>query len=281
MNGGEVTTYNQFESLVEESRQGIPSRKKNEEEESFETSEGESKEARGSKNILQPSYYEFMESKGILDFENNKDLNFMYNNKLNSCSGYFLDFITLNDDLHYDNPENFYNFVNDFNFPNLKNGKCLRQLSDYNSRYDGKYFRDMNLAYKISRKFRSDLEALGETKRSIPKVQDMGYGAGSLGETKISIPRIKAPRGGNEAGDDVVLSGNLITCRRSRSQTVGVTRKSIPTDLREKEGPQTLGGTGISIPRNQDRGEQNRNSRIRIGRNNGGGLNMSIRIINH
>ena len=64
------------------------------------------------------------------------------------CSGYFPDFITLNDPLYYQlsnsNKHNFY-------YLNVKNGKYLKYLSNKKSKYDNHYFSNMTYAYRVSK----------------------------------------------------------------------------------------------------------------------------------
>ena len=208
------------------------------EEESLESSEGKLVESKGSKNILHSSLDNFMNSRSMYDFEYDKDLNFMYTNKYNFCSGYFPEFITLNDNLSYNLSEN----NSDFNYYYLytKNGKYLKQLSNCNSRYDGKYFKEMYMAYKISKKLK------------------WGYGV----------------------GNNVNSFNNLYLYRPGGTQSLGETGISIPKDLGMEKGSGVLGGTGISIPRNQDRVELYCGSKKRAKRTNGGegGYNVTFLI---
>ena len=140
MKRGEITTENKFELLDENPRTTSPSRKKREDEpwNSLKSSGGTYDGARHSKNILYPSYDSFMRSRGDFDNDYDKDINCMYINKYNFCSGYFPEFITLDDNVAYD----FSKINNDPNYYYLytKNNKYLKQVSNYNSKYDGEYF---------------------------------------------------------------------------------------------------------------------------------------------
>ena len=95
--GGEVTTKNAFELLEDTSEivEQEPPRKKIEES----SSEGEYLDTcvwHDSENTLHATYEDFMfKRSNSLNF----NIDFMYNNKYNFCSGYFPDFITLDDNL--------------------------------------------------------------------------------------------------------------------------------------------------------------------------------------
>ena len=229
MKSGEVTTKNKFELLEETSSSTEPSRKKREETplKSLKSSEGtyDDNEVRNySRNILYPSYDDFMSNRGDCDDNN---INYMYTNKYNFCSGYFPEFITLDNDVAY----NFSKMNNYSNYYYLytNNNKYLKQLSNCNSRYDGKYFNDMNFAYKVSKKL------------------NWNYGTGK----------------------DAVLFKNSYFYRKNKSQALGETRISIPKDLDRKNRSQALGETRISIPKDLDRTDLYGGSRIRASRREG------------
>ena len=80
-------------------------------------------------------------------YPNNNNF-YMYKSNKNFCSGYFPDFITLNDPMYYQLSNN-----NNHNFYYLKtqNGKYLKYLSNKSSKYDNLYFNNMVDAYRISR----------------------------------------------------------------------------------------------------------------------------------
>ena len=74
----------------------------------------------------------------------------MYSNKYNLCSGYFPDFIPLDnimfEDLYSDNNIPRY-------YPYRFNGKYLKQISNSESKYNNEYFFKMKTAYDISKHF--------------------------------------------------------------------------------------------------------------------------------
>ena len=77
------------------------------------------------------------------------DNHYMYTNKNNFCSGYFPDFITLDNDIGYsisegNNYSHYYLYT--------KNKRYLKPLSNSLSKYNNKYFDDMNFAYRVSNK---------------------------------------------------------------------------------------------------------------------------------
>ena len=73
---------------------------------------------------------------------------FLYNKNKNFCSGYFPDFITLNDNSYYQlSNENNHNFY----YLYVKDGKYLKYLSNINSKYNNQYFKDMNYAYRVGK----------------------------------------------------------------------------------------------------------------------------------
>ena len=108
MNSGEVTTSNKFELLdLEEDTSSStdhestsPSRKKREEL-SLKSSEGELFDTgflNNSENTLYSTYDDFMSTRSNLVDDN---INYMYTNKYNFCSGYFPEFITLDNNNAY------------------------------------------------------------------------------------------------------------------------------------------------------------------------------------
>ena len=97
-------------------------------------------------DVINESFKDFMRTKGK---NSNSKNHFMYDNKNNFCSGYFPDFITLNDDFGYNisegnNYSHYYLYV--------KNKKYLKPLSDSKSKYNNSYFDSMSFAYKVSKK---------------------------------------------------------------------------------------------------------------------------------
>ena len=194
MNGGKVTTENKFDLLDEDPSTINPSRKKKEDEpwKSLKSSEGTYVGTRYSKNILYPTYDSFMRSRGDFDYDD-KEISFMYVNKYNFCSGYFPEFITLDDKVAY----NFSKMNNDSNYYYLytNNNKYLKQLSNYKSKYDGKYFKKMYFAYKVSKKL------------------SWNY----------------------DTGKGVVSFKDSYLCKKGRTQALGETGISIPKDLGRKE----------------------------------------------
>ena len=98
------------------------------------------------KSVLNNSFDEFMVTKNKLL---NSNKHYMYSNKNNFCSGYFPDFITLDNDIGYsisegNNYSHYYLYT--------KNNSYLKPLSNPMSKYNNKYFDDMNFAYKICKK---------------------------------------------------------------------------------------------------------------------------------
>ena len=116
-NSGEVTTFNKFDILNLEE----------------DTSESTVQEAtceflNYGENTLYTTYDDFMRSRNNL-VDNN--INFMYTNKSNFCSGYFPEFITLDNNDAYnlskgDDYSRYYLYTN--------NNKYLKQLSNFKSK---------------------------------------------------------------------------------------------------------------------------------------------------
>ena len=107
-----------------------------------------------SEHIYPTGVTEFSESNSLNKFmltdnmyPNNNNF-YMYKSNKKFCSGYFPDFITLNDPMYYQLSNN-----NNHNFYYLKtqNGKYLKYLSNKSSKYDNLYFNNMVDAYRISR----------------------------------------------------------------------------------------------------------------------------------
>ena len=129
----EVSTFNRFQALSEEDStlsKTSPQEEKNPLEEYTETD----------------SLNKFL----ISDNKNSNNNFFMYKQNKNFCSGYFPDFITLHDPMYYQlsNSQN-----HNFYFLKIQNGKYLKYLSNRQSRYDNAYFNNMNVAYRISKKY--------------------------------------------------------------------------------------------------------------------------------
>ena len=157
-------------------------------------------------NEYNDSFHEFMENSNK-HVNNNK--HYMYSNKGNFCSGYFPDFITLDNMVGYNASEG-----NNYSHYYLytKNKKYLKPLSNPKSSYNNKYFDNMNFAYKVSKKFNwrlkeqsnvrfkesylyRKLKSSGETRISIPEesqdiivIKPDKYILKDSGETRISIP---------------------------------------------------------------------------------------------
>ena len=108
---------------------------------------------------------------------------FMYNKNKNFCSGYFPDFITLDDTSYYQlsngNNSNFYYLY-------IKNGKYLKYLSNKNSKYNNQYFNDMNYVYRVSKKHSrnavisnsngkiDNLDSISNSRTNIPRNSEKG-----------------------------------------------------------------------------------------------------------
>ena len=96
----------------------------------------------------------FSEIKSLNNFmlKDNKYINnnnyFMYKRNKDFCSGYFPDFITLDDPMYYQlsnsNNHNFY-------YLKIHNGKYLKYLSNKSSKYNNLYFDNLTDAYVISK----------------------------------------------------------------------------------------------------------------------------------
>ena len=101
-------------------------------------------------NALNRSYQEFMDTKSkYLDSINHC----MYTNK--KCSGYFLDLITLNDDIKY-NVSKCNRYPHHQQFKKYDE-KHLKFLSYSLSKYNNKYFDDMSFAYKVGKKWSNEI----------------------------------------------------------------------------------------------------------------------------
>ena len=163
---GKITTSNKFGLLDPDNielkeatsrssgqKMSSPSRKKKEES-SPRSSEGVPLYRTGrysSGNTLHSTYDNFIQSRlnhdCFVDFLNcNND--FMFSDRINFCSGYFPDFITLDSKNAYELSEG-----NDYSFYYLytNNNKHLKQLGNCRSKYNSKYFCNMYPAYEISK----------------------------------------------------------------------------------------------------------------------------------
>ena len=151
----EVITHNRFQALIEED--STPTRFMSiEEMKTMEEDNVVSQQERSPEHILSTdiNVNNFVESNSFNDFmlvnstclDNNNY--FMYSNNKNFCSGYFPDFITLDDPFYYQiSNSNKYNFY----YLNVKNGKYLKYLSNKDSKYNNHYFNNMNYAYRVSK----------------------------------------------------------------------------------------------------------------------------------
>ena len=142
----EVITYNRFQVLTEEDSSVtkiFPQEEINLPEED--------------KNLVSqthtPEDTSFSEVNSFYDFmlNNNKSLNnnnhFLYKRNKDFCSGYFPNFITLDDDMYY----HLSNSINhNFYYLRIYNGKYLKYLSNNNSKYNNQYFDNLIDAYEIS-----------------------------------------------------------------------------------------------------------------------------------
>ena len=155
---------------------------RNKEEDKFGTLQERSSEQISFTNIN--DNISFSESNSFNNYMNvdNKcidDINyFMYTKNKNFCSGYFPDFITLNDKSYYqlsngNNYNHYYLYV--------KDKKYLKFLSNSNSKYNNKYFKDMNYAYRVSKKHLWDTVVSKNDK----KLKNLDY----LKNKKFNTPR--------------------------------------------------------------------------------------------
>jgi len=135
---GEVTTSNRFE-LINQEETRLESRYQEE----FKTSEEKTSdilpvdshyyEFNAGNTVLNESFHDFMGTKSKYMSNDN---HYMYTNKNNFCSGYFPDFITLDNDICYNISEG-----NNYSHYYLytKNGKYLKTLSNSMSKYNNRY----------------------------------------------------------------------------------------------------------------------------------------------
>ena len=107
---------------------------------------------RSANNEYNDSFHEFMENSN--KHVNNKK-HYMYSNKGNFCSGYFPDFITLDNMVGYNASEG-NNYSHYYLY--IKNKKYLKLLSNSKSKYNNRYFDDMSFAYKVSEKYKWSLK---------------------------------------------------------------------------------------------------------------------------
>ena len=93
------------------------------------------------------SFYNFMIKNNKCTTNNNNY--FMYERNKNFCSGYFPDFITLDDEFYYHLSNN---INHNYYYLKVKNNKYLKYLSNNSSKYNNEYFDNLKLEYKISNK---------------------------------------------------------------------------------------------------------------------------------
>ena len=220
---------------------------------------------------LNRSYQEFMETKSkYLDIINHC----MYTNK--NCSGYFLDLITLYDDIKCNvskcnNYPNYYLFKND--------EKHLKLLSYSLSKYNNKYFDDMSFAYKVGIKWSNEIhknsglpmylyphrktQSLRGSGIGIP--EDLNIGSGhknlknyrdykqTLRDTGIGISEVlkKANHNASQSsrGSGIGTSEEMNTNKSPEDSRIGIQRGSGHKNLKNyRKYRQTLGDTGIGNP---------------------------------
>ena len=224
---GEVTTHDRFKQLYQEEETKTSGKKK-------ETPPGEPQEEYQSNTeniIISESFDDFMktESKYI-----GKNKHYMYKNKYNFCSGYFPDFITLDVDIGYDISEG-----NDYSHYYLytKNNAYLKPLSDPKSKYNNKYFIDMNFAYKISKKH----SWVDEPKSNTSLFNSHSYKKlrlQTLRDTRIGIPEdmnrtysSEESRIGNQRGSMGIKKNEMI------ENTLWNSRIGVPKGTHSSEDP--------------------------------------------
>ena len=132
---GEVTTENHF-SLLEDTQDNMKQEPSNGRKKPIEAYSGVFSDDymchdRG--NTLHDTYDSFIDCDNLIKCNND----FMYKNKYNFCSGYFPDFIFLDENSFND----MYN-INNFPryYPYILNGKYLKQLSNFKRKYNNSYF---------------------------------------------------------------------------------------------------------------------------------------------
>ena len=156
-NGGEVTTKNRFSVLEDTScheKKESPTRSNKKEDTSHSEVLYDFYGWQEVRNITYASYDNYLLNNQILHnsvtYKLTKYNIFLYSNKYNLCSGYFPDFITLDDNVFKD-------LYSDKNipkyYPYIFNGKYLKQISNSESKFNNKYFSKMKSAYDISKKF--------------------------------------------------------------------------------------------------------------------------------
>ena len=96
----------------------------------------------------------FSECDSLNKFISNSHLNdnnyYMYKKNKNFCSGYFPDFITLDDPMHYQISNN--NKHSSY-YLKIQKGKYLKYLSNKYSKYNNAYFNEMTDAHTIGRMY--------------------------------------------------------------------------------------------------------------------------------
>ena len=157
------------------------------------------------------SFNDFMGTKSKY-ISNNR--HYMYTNKNNFCSGYFPDFITLDNDIGYsisegNNYSHYYLYT--------KNNSYLKPLSNPMSKYNNKYFDDMNFAYKICKKH----SWVDETQRNTNLFRNSYFykkhRLQTLRDTRIGIPEdmnktysSEESRIGNQRGSKGIKENEMI-----------------------------------------------------------------------
>ena len=144
--GAEVTTSNRFQVLTEEDSLAN---------QIFPPEEVSPPEERMFADIQTqpPEETSFSEERSFFDFMNkdNKCINnnnyFLFERNKNFCSGYFPNFITLDDELYYHMSNN---INHNYYYLREKNEKYLKYLSNNKSKYNNEYFDKLKYAYEIS-----------------------------------------------------------------------------------------------------------------------------------
>ena len=286
---GEVTTSNRFE-LINQEETRLESRYQEE----FKTSEEKTSdilpvdshyyEFNAGNTVLNESFHDFMGTKSKYMSNDN---HYMYTNKNNFCSGYFPDFITLDNDICYNISEG-----NNYSHYYLytKNKRYLKTLSNSMSKYNNRYFDDMNFAYIVSKKHSWVLETQRNTnlfrdsyfykKHRLQTLRDTGIGIPEdLNKTYSSEEsRIGNQRGSKGNEENEITKFTLRDSRRgvpigtytSEDSRRGIQRgsKFRNSYLYKKNNPQTPRNSGIRIPKDLNKPFNSENSRIGIQRGN-------------
>ena len=120
-------------------------------------------------DILYATYDDYMSdnyiSSNSMPYKSTNYRMYVYVNKYNMCSGYLPDFITLdkksfNEMFNINNSPRYY--------PYTMNGKYLKQISNFNSKYNSNYFSKMKFAHKLSRQIDWSYEGTNNKYKSIP-----------------------------------------------------------------------------------------------------------------